>query len=87
MTSLANSSSDSQMSSCVLRPAWLSSTTWSMFEDWNRRSLRRIVSGEPIRPPRSAAACASGLAVFHFWYSSHMLTVPAGGRRRPGAAA
>ena len=26
---------------------------------WNFRSFLRMVSGEPIRPPRNAAACAS----------------------------
>ena len=51
----ANSSRLAQMSSCVLRPAWLSRMTWSTLDFSNLRSFRRMVSGEPISPPRSAA--------------------------------
>ena len=48
--------------------------TWSTFEVSKRRSLRRIVSGEPMRPP-FCAFCPAGVA-FQTWYSSHRLTVP-----------
>ena len=46
--------------------------------------LAPMVSGEPIRPPDSARASPSGLARFHFSYSSHRLTVPGSGRLRLG---
>ena len=48
----------------------------------NRRSFFRMVSGDPIRPPRSAASWACGFSRFHLLYSSHMLTVPGAGRWR-----
>ena len=56
-----------------------------MLDDWNLRSLLRIVSGEPIRPPRSAAAWASGLACLPL-----VVLVPhvdRAGRRPPAAGA
>ena len=70
------------MCSWLFLPAWLSRITWSICEVRKRRSFFRMVSGEPIRPPRSAASCASGLSRFHLLYSSHMLTVPGAGRCR-----
>ena len=82
MTSLANISRLEQMSSWVFLPAWLSRMTWSMCDVSNLASLRRMVSGEPMRPLRSAASCASGLARFQALYSSHMLTAPGAGRWR-----
>src|SRR6185503_417590 len=63
ITSRLNSSSDSQMCSCVFLPAWLSRMTWSMWEVSNLASFLRMVSGEPISPPRKAASWASGFAV------------------------
>src|SRR5260370_23141478 len=53
-----------------------------MCELLNRRNFLAMVSGDPIRPPRSAASCASGFSRFHLLYSSHMLTVPGAGRWR-----
>jgi hypothetical protein len=70
------------MCSWLFLPAWLSRITWSICEERKRRSFLRMVSGEPIRPPRSAASCASGFSRFHLLYSSHMLTVPGAGRWR-----
>src|SRR6476469_5190575 len=52
-----------------------------MCELRNRRSFLAMVSGDPIRPPRSAASWASGFSRFHLLYSSHILTVP--GRTLP----
>ena len=69
------------MCSCVFLPAWFSRITESICEVSNLRSLLRNVSGEPISPPRKRARMASGLARFHFSYSSHRLTVPGSGRR------
>ena len=74
ITSVANSSSASQMCSWRLRPAWLSRITWSTLDSAKRCSLARIVAGEPISPP-CCAFCPAG-AAFHVWYSSHRLTVP-----------
>ncbi len=59
------------MCSWLFLPAWFSRMTESICEVSNRRSLRRSVSGEPISPPESARASASGFSRFHFSYSSH----------------
>ncbi len=53
-----------------------------MFEDSNLRSLRAIVSGDPISPPDSARSACSAFSAFQLWYSSHMFSVPGGGRLR-----
>ena len=48
-----------QMSSCAVRPAWLSRITWSTPVASNSRRRRRIVSGEPISPLRSVSCALS----------------------------
>ena len=86
ITSLAKSSRLAQMSSWLLRPAWFRRTTWSMFDVSNFRSLRLMVSGDPISPPRSAVSAASGFPRFQLLYSCHMSSSPGFGRLRSGLA-